>query len=69
MALVLVAARELPVLVALAAGAAAYLGVLVRSGFFADLDLRLIPLGPLQGIAERLKRRIESAPVSAKPRP
>jgi O-antigen/teichoic acid export membrane protein len=69
MALVLVAARELPVLVALAAGAAAYLGVLVRSGFFADLDLRLIPLGPLQGIAERLKRRIGSAPVSAKPRP
>jgi O-antigen/teichoic acid export membrane protein len=68
MALVLFATQDLPVLIALAAGAAAYLGVLVRSGFFADLDLRLIPLGPLQGIAERLMRRLGTGTVSAQPR-
>jgi O-antigen/teichoic acid export membrane protein len=68
MALVLFATRDLPVLLALAAGVAAYLGVLVRSGFFADLDLRLLPLGPFQGIAERVMRRIGTGTVSVEPR-
>ncbi len=60
---VLIAARGLPVLVALAAGGGVYLAVLARAGFFSDLDARLLPLGPLQGLAERLSRRV--SPVDA----